>query len=338
MAERSPSHGLLSATERHGVRLELDGITKVYPGQEEPAVESVSMAIESGELVCFVGPSGCGKTTTMKMINRLIEPTSGNILMDGEPVSLLNPHELRRRIGYVIQQTGLFPHMTIAQNIGVVPRMLRWPRRRIHARVDELLALVGLDPGRYRDRWPAQLSGGQQQRVGVARALAADPPIMLMDEPFGATDPLTRERLQDEFLAMQRRLGKTVVFVTHDFDEALKLGDRIAVLGDRSRIIQFDTPGQILTRPADAYVESLIGRHAGIRRLGLLTVSDTPLLPVSGFLEPSVTVDCTLREALDAMVRTGSRRVAVMSANEVLLGELDFDTLSKAIMRERGDG
>ncbi|MFC0506395.1 betaine/proline/choline family ABC transporter ATP-binding protein [Micromonospora costi] len=254
------------------VMIELQHVSKSYRGQQTPAVEDVSMTIRRGEIIVLVGPSGCGKTTTMKMINRLIEPTSGRILVDGSDVTSLDPTDLRRRIGYVIQQVGLFPHMTVATNIGLVPKMLGWSRTRIEARVDELLHLVGLEPGHFRNRLPRQLSGGQQQRVGVARALAADPPVMLMDEPFGATDPLTRDRLQNEFLRLQEKLQKTIVFVTHDFDEAIKMGSRIAVLGERSRIRQFDTPEQLLSNPADQTVAQFIGAGASLKQLNLRRV------------------------------------------------------------------
>ena len=259
--------------------IRLDGVTKQYPGQSEPAVDSINMDIPQGEIVIFVGPSGCGKTTTMKMINRLIEPSAGRILLDGEDVTHANPDHLRRRIGYVIQQIGLFPHMTIGENVALVPRMLKWDNSRVRARVDELLDLVGLNPATFRDRYPRQLSGGQQQRVGVARALAADPPVMLMDEPFGATDPITRERLQNEFLRIQRSVKKTIVFVTHDIDEAIKIGDRIAILGERSRVHQLAPPDEILRAPADGFVSAFIGGGASLKRLHLAHVQNVPLEP-----------------------------------------------------------
>ncbi|MFC7109397.1 ABC transporter ATP-binding protein [Nonomuraea rubra] len=227
--------------DTEGVRIELRSLTKHYPGQPAPAVDNVTLDIPAGELVVFVGPSGCGKTTTMKMINRLVEPTSGEIRIGGRDVLGLDPDELRRHVGYAIQQVGLFPHQTVAQNIGLVPKLLGWPAAKIAERVEELLALVSLEPSLFRDRYPRQLSGGQQQRVGVARALAADPPVMLMDEPFGATDPITREHLQNEFARLQKQLRKTIIFVTHDFEEAIKLGDRIAILRERSHIAQYDT-------------------------------------------------------------------------------------------------
>jgi osmoprotectant transport system ATP-binding protein len=261
----------------HGVDIELVDVTKTYPGQQQPAVDNVSMRIPAGEIVVLVGPSGCGKTTTMKMINRLIEPTSGKILLDGDNVIERNADDLRRHIGYVIQAGGLFPHMNVAGNVGLVPGLLKWDRSRTSERVDELLDLVGLEPSEFRNRYPRELSGGQQQRVGVARALAADPPVLLMDEPFGAVDPITRARLQDELIRLQDELGKTIVFVTHDFDEAVKLGDRIAVLATGSRIVQYDTPAEILTNPADQYVADFVGAGAALKQLTLTRVRDVDL-------------------------------------------------------------
>ncbi|KQY38090.1 MULTISPECIES: ABC transporter ATP-binding protein [Nocardia] len=260
-----------------GVEIVLDRVTKRYPEQPEPAVDEVSMTIPAGEIVVLVGPSGCGKTTTMRMINRLIEPTSGTVTIGGRDAGAIDADELRRGIGYSIQQAGLFPHMTVAKNIATVPGLLGWDRRRVAERTDEMLTLVGLDPDTYRNRYPRQLSGGQQQRVGVARALAADPPVLLMDEPFGAVDPITRALLQDELLRLQSELGKTIVFVTHDFGEAVKLGDRIAVLGDRSRILQYDTPAAILAAPADETVAGFVGATATIDRLGLTVLAEMDL-------------------------------------------------------------
>lgn len=261
------------------MRIELDHVSKVYPGAKQPAVDDVSLEIPAGEIVIFVGPSGCGKTTTMRMINRLSEPTSGRILIGDKDALSIKPTELRRSIGYAIQQAGLFPHMTIRQNVGLVPGLLGWDRRRIGDRVDELLDLVGLEPAQYAERYPRQLSGGQQQRVGVARALAADPPVLLMDEPFGAVDPITRSTLQDELLRLQGELRKTIVFVTHDFGEAVKLGDRIAVLGQQSKVLQYDTPQNILASPADDTVAGFVGSGASLQQLGLLRVKDVALEP-----------------------------------------------------------
>jgi len=259
------------------IEIRLENLSKRFPGQQEPAVEDLSMEIPKGEIVILVGPSGCGKTTTMKMINRIIEPTSGRIFLDGEDVTKVNPDHLRRRIGYVIQQIGLFPHQTIADNIATVPKMLGWEKKRISDRVDELLEMVGMDAGRYRDRYPKELSGGQRQRVGVARAMSADPDVMLMDEPFGAIDPITRDRLQNEFLRLQEEIKKTIIFVTHDIDEAIKMGDRIAILKEQSRIAQFDTPERILVNPADDFVADFIGRGASLKRLSLSRVRDVEL-------------------------------------------------------------
>ena len=258
-------------------RILLDGVTKRYGDTSTPAVDNVTIEIPAGEIVMFVGPSGCGKTTTMKMINRLIEPTSGRILIGDDDVTQRNPDELRRHIGYVIQGAGLFPHFTVGDNIAIVPRLLKWDKKRIADRVDELLDLVSLDPAQYRDRYPRELSGGQQQRVGVARALAADPPVLLMDEPFGAVDPITRQRLQDELLRLQDELRKTIVFVTHDFDEAVKLGDRIAILQAGSKIVQYDTPEAILTNPANDFVRDFVGAGAALKQLTLSRIRDVEL-------------------------------------------------------------
>ncbi len=295
-----------SAARTTGATIELENLTKRYPGSSDPAVDSVNMEIKAGELVIFVGPSGCGKSTTLKMINRLIEPTSGRIRIDGEDVTDMDPVKLRRKIGYAIQSSGLFPHMTVAQNIALVPKMIGWNKAKIRDRVEEMLDLVGLDPAEFRGRYPRQLSGGQQQRVGVARALAADPPVLLMDEPFGAVDPITRDHLQDELIRLQHELHKTIVFVTHDFDEAIKLGDRIAVLRERSHIAQFDTPEAILTNPADDFVSGFVGAGAALKRLNLTRVRDVEIRDY-----PTVTVDDPLQEIFDKL-RDGT-------TNELLL-------------------
>lgn len=293
-----------------GVEIVLDAVTKHYPGQADPAVDRVSMTIPAGEIVVLVGPSGCGKTTTMRMINRLIEPSSGTITIDGRDVTGMDPDRLRRGVGYSIQQAGLFPHMTVAKNIATVPGLLGWDRRRISARVDEMLDLVGLDPNTYRNRYPRQLSGGQQQRVGVARALAADPPVLLMDEPFGAVDPITRASLQDELLRLQTELGKTIVFVTHDFAEAVKLGDRIAVLGDRSRILQYDTPAAVLAAPADDTVAGFVGANASLKQLTLTRVEDIHLddCPVAVESEPAETLRAAMGDGPLAVILDENRR------------------------------
>jgi osmoprotectant transport system ATP-binding protein len=257
--------------------IRLDQLTKVYPGTSVPAVDRLTMDIPRGEIVVLVGPSGCGKTTSLKMINRIIEPSSGHIVLDGEDVTDSDPDQLRRRIGYVIQQVGLFPHQTIGDNVATVPKLLGWGKDRTAARVAELLDVVGLAPDTYLDRYPKELSGGQRQRVGVARALAADPPVLLMDEPFGAIDPITRTRLQNEFLRLQAELQKTIVFVTHDIDEAIKMGDRIAILGEGSSIQQFATPEEILTAPANDFVADFVGSGATLKRLKLTRIRDVDI-------------------------------------------------------------
>ena len=262
-----------ATVEFRNVTKRYDSGAKGTPG----AVNDLSLEVPAGRICVLVGPSGCGKTTSLKMVNRLIEPTSGQILIDGRDIATRDPIELRRGIGYVIQQIGLFPHQTIGQNVATVPRLLGWPAARQRERADELLALIGLDPGRDRDRYPAQLSGGERQRVGVARALAADPPIMLMDEPFGAVDPIVRERLQNEFLRLQETLAKTILFVTHDIDEAIKMGDLVAVLEVGGRLAQFAPPAEILANPASDFVARFVGADRGLKRLSLSRVADLEL-------------------------------------------------------------
>jgi len=276
------------------VEIDLQSVTKEYPGSTIPAVEDFSLTIPAGEIVVFVGPSGCGKTTTMRMINRLVRPTSGRILIGGEDAAEMKPDVLRRHIGYVVQQAGLLPHLTVRQNIETVPKLLGWKRDRVAARSSELFELVGLDESEFSGRYPRELSGGQQQRVGVARALAADPPILLMDEPFGALDPITRDRLQSELLKIQRRVRKTIVFVTHDIDEAIKLGDRVVVLKERSKIAQAGAPDEILAEPADRYVRAFIGGGAAVKRLHLVRVEDLELEPYPAF---------TAADGYDAILR-----------------------------------
>jgi osmoprotectant transport system ATP-binding protein len=262
-----------------GAVVAFEHVTKRYGGPgTPPAVDDLSLTIPAGEICVLVGPSGCGKTTSMKMVNRLIEPTSGRITIGGDDVMGLAAVELRRRIGYVIQQVGLFPHLTIGDNVAVVPKLLRWTPGRVRDRTDELLELVGLEPGQYRSRYPNELSGGERQRVGVARALAADPPVMLMDEPFGAVDPIRRDRLQNEFLRLQEMVRKTIIFVTHDVDEAIKMGDRIAILQRGGILAQFDTPAAILANPASEFVERFVGADRGLKRLSLARVGDLELI------------------------------------------------------------
>lgn len=250
--------------------IQLDHVTKIYPGSESPAVNDLSIDVGEGETCVVIGPSGCGKTTTLKMVNRLIEPTDGKILVDGDNVLGRNPVELRRTIGYVIQQIGLFPHMTIRDNIATVPKLLKWDDERIDARVDELLDIVSMEPSEFRDRYPRELSGGQRQRVGVARALAADPPVMLMDEPFGAIDPITRDRLQNEFLRLQKKIQKTIMFVTHDIDEAIKMGTLLCILQVGGVLEQFDSPANILAAPANDFVSDFVGADRGLKSLNLV--------------------------------------------------------------------
>ncbi|MGD1929706.1 MAG: betaine/proline/choline family ABC transporter ATP-binding protein [Leptolyngbyaceae cyanobacterium] len=255
--------------------IQFDNVTKQYPGSPTPAVNSLTIAVPEGETCVVIGPSGCGKTTAMKMVNRLIEPTSGAIFVGGRNILKQNVIELRRSIGYVIQQIGLFPHFTIRENIALVPEMLGWSQARRLRRADELLDVVGLDPAQFRDRYPRQLSGGQRQRVGVARALAADPPVMLMDEPFGAIDPITRDRLQNEFLRLQKQLRKTIMFVTHDIDEALKMGTLICILQVGGDLQQIDSPKTILSQPANSFVADFVGSDRGLKKLTLVRVSET---------------------------------------------------------------
>ena len=251
-------------------------MSKTYPGSDEPAIQSLSFEVPAGDICVLVGPSGCGKTTAMRMVNRMVSITSGDILLDGRSVMDRKPHELRREIGYAIQQIGLFPHETVADNIATVPKLLGWPKERIRSRVAELLDMVGL-PQEMAGRYPAQLSGGQRQRIGVARALASDPSIMLMDEPFGAIDPITRDRLQNEFLRLQGELRKTVVFVTHDIDEAIKMGDRIAIMRQGGKLAQYAPPAELLMSPANSFVEDFVGADRALKRLALQRVRDVDL-------------------------------------------------------------
>ena len=277
MNSADSAHDQGTSSRPKAASLEFRDVTKRYPGQSEAAVENLSLEVPSGDICVLVGPSGCGKTTAMRMVNRMIDITEGDILLDGESVGKHSPAELRRKIGYAIQQIGLFPHLTVSGNIATVPRLLGWDKERIRARVDELLELVSLDPADTRDRYPAQLSGGQRQRIGVARALAVDPPLMLMDEPFGAIDPINRERLQNEFLRLQKEIRKTVVFVTHDIDEAIKMGDHIAVLKVGGHLAQYATPAELLMYPADRFVEDFVGADRALKRLALQRVGDIDL-------------------------------------------------------------
>jgi osmoprotectant transport system ATP-binding protein len=319
--------------------IEFRGVSKTYPGSDRPVVDDLSFEILEGEICVLVGPSGCGKTTTMRMVNRLIEPTEGEILIDGEPNTQMSGTRLRRKIGYAIQQIGLFPHRTIAENIATVPSLLGWGKQRIRGRVDELLELVGLDPDEYRDRYPAELSGGQQQRVGVARAMAADPPIMLMDEPFGAVDPITRERLQDEFLNIQQDIKKTIVFVTHDIDEAIKIGDKIAILKQGGLLAQYDAPENILSDPNSEFVASFVGSDRILKRLSLTRVGDMQLEPADNGTEdlPRIGEQLTVRDALSEIIGAGSTKGVVEKDGERRLLTIDaIEALSRAGDVSRG--
>ena len=307
----------MDATEDPMIRLR--GVGKTYPGGTV-AVHELDLDVPRGELVTLVGPSGCGKSTTLKMINRLIEPTTGRIELDGKDVTNINSVALRRRIGYVIQQIGLFPHQTIRANVATVPRLLGWNRKRIEARVEELLDTMGLDPATFANRYPAQLSGGQRQRVGVARALAADPDVLLMDEPFGAVDPIVRARLQDQFMDIQETLAKTVVFVTHDIEEAVRLGDRVAVFEPGGRLAQFDTPARVLGDPADDFVAEFVGADRGLRRLAVTGIDEVDLE------RPPIVHDTdTLAEAHLSMDAESARWAVVLDKDENLRGWIGAD-------------
>ena len=304
--------GTPAGSPERAAEIRLEGLSKTYPGGTV-AVTELDLDIPAGELVCLIGPSGCGKTTTMKMINRLVEPSSGRILLGGEDVTTVDAVKLRRRIGYVIQQVGLFDHQTIADNVATVPRLLGWDRARTRARVAELLELVGLDPAVFAKRYPAQLSGGQRQRVGVARALAADPPVLLMDEPFSAIDPIARARLQAEFLRIQAEVRKTIVFVTHDVEEAVRLGDRIAVFRQGGHLEQYDTPAQVLGAPASDFVADFVGADRGLRRLAVTGITDEDLEH-----PPVVAVDDTVGDARQAM--SGAHWAVVLDSAGALHG------------------
>ncbi len=305
-----------------------DHVTKRYPGRAEPAVSDLTLTVPAGEICCLVGPSGAGKTTAMKMVNRLIDITEGDITIGGQSVRTLDLTELRRGIGYVIQQVGLFPHMTVADNVATVPRLRGWPKTRIAARVDELLDLVDLPAVDYRKRFPSQLSGGERQRVGLARALAADPPAMLMDEPFGALDPITRARLQHELLRIQNAVRKTIIFVTHDIDEAILLGDRIAILREGGVLAQYDTPEAILERPADEFVERFIGADRGIKLLSLRRLDELELAPLDETVELRADASTTLRDALSLMITHGSRALVVTGPDGAPRGVVTLDALA----------
>ena len=300
--------------------IEIMGLTKRFPGAAHPAVDKLTLSVPEGAVCVLIGPSGCGKTTTMRIINRMIEPDAGTVVVNGRNVMDVDPVTLRRHIGYVIQQIGLFPHWSIADNVATVPKLLGWDAARIAARVDELLALVGMEPGLYRGRFPRELSGGQKQRVGVARALAADPPVMLMDEPFGAIDPITRTHLQDEFLRILHDLKKTIVFVTHDIDEAIRMGDRIAIMKDGA-LIQYDTPETILAAPADAFVEAFVGADRALKRLALVSTSAAMDAAIAApAAAPFIEGSASLRDALARMLSLGVDTLAVTGPHGAAIG------------------
>ncbi|GJE78321.1 ABC transporter ATP-binding protein [Methylorubrum suomiense] len=303
--------------------IRFEGVVKRYPGAASAAVASLDLTVEEGTTCALIGPSGCGKSTTLRMVNRLVEPDAGRVLVGGRDVAGIDPVTLRRGIGYVLQGVGLFPHRSVGRNVAAVPALLGWKRARILERVDAMLDLVGLDPALYRDRRPSELSGGQRQRVGVARALAADPPILLMDEPFGAVDPVARDRLQDEIGAILRNLRKTVILVTHDIGEAMRMGDRVALMRD-GHLVQADTPEQLLAAPADDFVENFLGGTRALRRLERLRVRDIADAQTTAPSHPAIAPEASVREALDRMLATGATRLVVGS------GSVTLDAVRKA--------
>jgi osmoprotectant transport system ATP-binding protein len=315
----------------------LEAVTKRFAGAPSDAVQGLSLEVPTGAIVVLIGPSGCGKTTTLRMINRLLEPTAGRILIDGRDSTTIDPISLRLGIGYVIQAVGLFPHRTVADNIGVVPRALRWDRARTRRRVHELAELVGLDR-ELLDRYPDELSGGQQQRVGVARALAADPPVLLMDEPFGAVDPVVRARLQQELLELQARARRTIVLVTHDLDEAVTLGDRIALLDVGGRLAQYATPDELLHRPAEPFVVDFLGAEPALRRLGIRRVGDLVLDPLPDHVPTAsrvISPDDSLRAALDVLLGADAP-ITIVVEDGVPLGAVSLDVLRRALAEGEG--
>lgn len=326
-----PSGGeVVGADAPSALELELRNVQKRYPGRREPAIAELSLTVGAGEVCVLVGPSGSGKTTAMRLINRMIALSGGDILLGGRSVLTRDPTELRREIGYVIQQVGLFPHLTVRDNIATVPRLLGWGTARIEARVRELLELVSLDSEHLAASYPHQLSGGQRQRVGVARALAADPPLLLMDEPFGAIDPINRASLQDGFLELQARLRKTVVFVTHDIDEAIKLGDRIAILREGGVLAQYATPAEILDKPADRFVADFVGADRALKRLGLTTLADLRLAPLNGALPAGeLPLTASVRDALAAVLSAGGRPLRVLDGAGEVRGMATLEAISE---------
>jgi osmoprotectant transport system ATP-binding protein len=350
LSRRDNAHVEGPSAYSQAAELELRHVSKRYPDEREPAIGDLSFTVGAGDFCVLVGPSGCGKTTTMRLINRMTALSGGEILLGGQSVMERDVRKLRRDIGYVIQQIGLFPHLTVAENIATVPRLLGWPKDRTDARVEELLALIGLDAEGLGGRYPAQLSGGQRQRVGVARALAADPPLMLMDEPFGAIDPINRANLQDEFLALQRKVKKTIVFVTHDIDEAIKMGDRIAIMRKGGVLEQYGAPEEILGRPASDFVAQFVGADRGIKRLSLTSLADVTLLDDARRSAEArrVPSSYSLKDALSILLTDAGRPLAVVDAaqgdgsgNERVRGFLTLAHLERLIAEEserEGDG
>jgi osmoprotectant transport system ATP-binding protein len=319
------------------VEIAFGEVTKRYPGREQPAVSNLSFEVPPGEICVLIGPSGCGKTTALKMVNRLIPITEGDITIGGQSVKSLELTQLRRGIGYVFQQIGLFPHMTVQDNIGSVPRLLGWSKQRIRDRARELLTLVGLDPDADLSRYPGEFSGGQQQRIGVARAMAVDPPIMLMDEPFGAIDPITRERLQDDFLRLHREVNKTIIFVTHDIDEAIKMGHRIAIMRD-GHLVQYATSDELLAAPADDFVASFVGADRGLKRLRVWRLSDLELDPVPADRNgsgPTINVRTSLRDVLSFMLTEGVTQLTVVDEASNPVGAIRMDSIASLLAQDR---
>ena len=320
--------GATGGEASRALELELRHVQKRYPGRRDAAIPDLSLTVPAGEVCVLVGPSGSGKTTAMRLINRMIPLSGGDILLGGRSVLERDPTELRREIGYVIQQIGLFPHQTVQENIATVPKLLGWHKDRIESRVRELLELISLDPAEVGKRYPNQLSGGQRQRVGVARALAADPPLLLMDEPFGAIDPINRTILQDGFLALQQQVRKTVVFVTHDIDEAIKLGDRIAILREGGMLAQYASPAEILDHPADDFVAEFVGADRALKRLGLATLADVKLPPMNGDKPAGdVPVTMSVRDALAAVLAAGGQPLRVLGEDGEVRGLATLDAI-----------
>jgi osmoprotectant transport system ATP-binding protein len=333
MAQGSASTPPVNDQESAPAEIAFKDVVKQYPGRERAAVQKLSFTVPPGEICVLIGPSGCGKTTALKMVNRLISITDGDITIDGRSVKQLELTQLRRGIGYVFQQIGLFPHMTVQDNIGSVPRLLGWNKKRIRDRATELLELVGLDPSSDLKRYPGEFSGGQQQRIGVARAMAADPPIMLMDEPFGAIDPIARERLQNDFLRLHRQVSKTVIFVTHDIDEAIKMGDRIAIMRD-GHLIQMATADELLAHPSNDFVANFVGADRGLKRLRVRTLEDLELSPANGASEPALPRRTSLHDALSTMLAEGTSELTVTDEDGNVLGTASIEKIAQLIAPE----